>query len=196
MSKRIGIDVDGVLSNFNYNYAKILTELSGIPFPDFRTCEPNTWFYDRAAGVSKAVETAAWDKIKSNDYFWMDLLAYSGVPEFLWKLAMTADHQDIYFITNRMGSRALHQTRLWLKWHGWSDPDCNVLLSGKKGAAAVALDLDVYLDDKTENCEDVVRESPKTSCFMYAKPYNRDIQGCTRVFTLNEFAEKAGLWVN
>lgn len=186
----VGVDIDGVLANFSFAYAELLTELTGIVFPDFRTCEPTTWYWEREAGIERSRENAVWTKIKENPYFWLDLYAYPEAREFLTRLSRL-DPDNVFFVTNRMGVRVVPQTRTWLQWAGYRHRP-TVLLSRWKGEMAKSLELTAYIDDKQENCEDVVKMSQNTKCWMLAKPYNTEAQHVSRVESILTFADEVG----
>ena len=62
MNKRIGIDIDGVLANFESGYAPLLTKHSGIQFPRLGQPDyPDEWDWDLAAGVTQEQISAAWE---------------------------------------------------------------------------------------------------------------------------------------
>lgn len=185
----IGVDVDGIVANFETGYAPLLTQVSGIEFPRLNTPGwPDTWFWDRAAGVTKEQELKVWSEmITPSSTFWVDLPPHPGAVEFLNRLDRHQRRDDVYFITNRMGKQAKCQTEEWLMCYGFEEP--TVLISGDKGACCKALKVTHYIDDKNENCEDVVVNSPSTRCFMLARAYNTEIAGVTRIATLGEFLD-------
>lgn len=186
----IGVDVDGIVANFESGYAPLLTKVSGIEFPRVNQPGwPDTWFWDAAAGVTKEQEAKVWkEMIIPSDDFWFNLPAHIGAAGFLASLNhMQYTEHDVYFITNRPGLTAKGQTEEWLVKFGVTDP--TVLISGKKGLCCKALDVTHYIDDKTENCEDVSFTSPSTQCFMLAKAYNRPANYVTRISTLQEFID-------
>lgn len=181
----LAFDVDGVLASFEHGLAPILTKLTGIEFPVGTVGFPSVWDWDLAAGVTRLQQAEAWETIKTSKTFWLDLPAHSGASEFLRWISLLPQH-DIYFITNRMGQNPKFQTERWLKHWGFQGHP-TVLISGKKGYVCNALGVDLYVDDKTENCFDVNNLSPKTTCFMLQRPYNRSIGG--RRGTLADFTE-------
>lgn len=190
----VGLDIDGCLSNFTDSYAAILTKLTGIEFPKAeRGSWPTEWYWDRTYGVTKEQEGAAWAEIKSSKSFWYDLGLAEGAPEFLDKLG-ESEH-EVYFITDRPGYMTQSQTWGWLSE---MFPDPAVVISRKgKGIVCKALSIEVYLDDKPENVEDVWAVSPQTRTYLLKWPYNARLQesmGANAVDSLEEFAERAGLW--
>lgn len=188
---KIGFDLDGVIANFTDSYAAILTKQTGIKFPKNSASWPTVWYWDRAAGITKAQEKAAWDEI-TNTAFWAELPILPEGRETLGELQALrfAGHQ-IYFITSRPGRFAKLLTEQWLRDHGF--PGATVLIADKKGPLADGLQLDVFVDDKPENCEDVFNarltrksmtssdgteivtvDEPKCRVFLVNAPYNRN----------------------
>lgn len=167
----IGIDIDGVLANFEAGFAPILTSVSGIKFPRLNQPGwPDSWDWDLEAGITPKQQSAAWTKLKASPTFWLDLPTHPGAIPFLQWLSNRSD--DLYFITSRPGIAAKWQTERWLKRHGFFGAP-TVLISGQKGLAAQALQLSHYIDDKWENCLDVIERSPSTKVYMKICPYNR-----------------------
>lgn len=182
----IGVDIDGVLANFTDSYAALLTKQTGIIFPKNSSTWPTEWYWDRAAGVQKPDENAVWDQIKSST-FWLDLAPLPGAEDTLQLLSARRYAGDqIYFITTRPGLKAKLLTEFWLRNWGFSNP--TVLIAGSeaaKGQLASALKLDLFIDDKPENCEAVLEatkkvieartvEYPCKVCLVNA-PYNQNM---------------------
>lgn len=189
----LGIDIDGIVASFEHGYAPLLTQVSGIQFPNLGKPDwPTTWFWEREAGVTKEQESKVWNEcIIPSTTFWESLPPHLGALDFIGALGdLNYDH-DVYFVTNRIGQHVKYQTENWLMRHGWiEDETPTVIISGDKGAVCKALKITHYIDDKIENCQDVVIQSPKTQCFMLARPYNNvEVSGATRIPTLTSFLE-------
>lgn len=171
---RIGIDIDGVLADFNSSFIQTVIAVTGEDkFPP-RPFDIPTWHYPQYFGYSEEVmdykKGPVWAAIFENPSFWSSLIAYPKVPLFLLILASDTVH-DFYFITNRDGIQVKNQTERWLNAKGFPRP--TVLISGAKGLCAQALKLDVYVDDRWENCLDVKEKSPSTRVFILDRPWNR-----------------------
>lgn len=177
----IGCDIDGVLASFENGYADLLTAQTGITFPKGDPNFPAKWHWTGDFGVTKAQDAAAWDAVKRSDNFWLALepmpWALTTLTELRYRRAVG---DNIYFITNRMGRMAKRQTEDWLRAYGY--PDSTVCLCEKKGPLAVGLDLDIFIDDKPSNCEDVLnarwnedQERSRTKVYLVDRPYNRQL---------------------
>lgn len=181
----LGFDVDGVLADFNSSFIQRVIDITGKDLFPPRPFAIPTWNYPEHYGYAKADTTAVWNDVKADPGFWSGLNAYADVvPVIRWlsKLA-EYDQADVYFITNRMGVAAKAQTEMWLSARGVDSP--TVLLSVDKGGMAKALALDFYVDDKNENCVDVVVTSPKTKTYMIAQPWNAEQLNVPRIASLS-----------
>lgn len=173
-----GVDIDGVLANFTDAYAELLTKASGVTFPKYSSEWPTLWNWERETpGITEEIRQKVWNQIMNSD-FSAHLHALPGALETLNLL----DHQarnvdDVYFITSRPGKRAKYLSEYWLRSHGMTNP--TVLISpsdAAKGQLANALKLDVFIDDKPENCIEVRLTRP-SDCrvFLVDRPYNRNV---------------------
>ena len=101
-----------------------------------------------------------WQRVADTDNFW-DGLAETE-PGIVGRLARVADQRrwEVLFITQRPQTRGVpvqKQTQLWLRRHGFDLPSVYTT-RGSRGAIALALNLDVVVDDRCEGCVDVAGE--------------------------------------
>src|SRR5439155_16592344 len=76
---------------------------------------------------------------------------------------------EIIFLTRRpesAGATAQVQTQRWLQSKGFTLPSVFVV-HGSRGRIAAALDLDVVIDDRPENCLDVVVDSKARALLVW-----------------------------
>lgn len=171
MSKlTLGIDIDGVLANFSVGYKNLMEKETPFRFPDISDTFPNTWYWDRAAGVPPEEEKRMWSIIKADPTFWFNLPAYDDVEFFAKFIRSLPREHNVYFITQRAGFAEKWQTEQWLKIHGFLAP--TVLISGEKGDLCKALKVTYYIDDKNENVLDVARKSFETKNYQLIRPWN------------------------
>jgi deoxypyrimidine-specific 5' nucleotidase type C protein (NT5C) len=102
-----------------------------------------------------------WRVIEATPDFWLTLKPID--PEALKRLNhLTREHRwEVFFITQRpatAGGTVQWQTHKWLLEHGISMPNV-IPLSGGRGRAASALQLDYLVDDTPQNCVDVLSDS-------------------------------------
>lgn len=200
---KLGVDVDGVLADFNGNFIeRYITVIGEDKFPA-RPFEIKSWNYpEDDYGYSVEQTGNVWSSIKRDRSFWQDLPPYEDTHDAMRQLSrLSWEEHDIYFITSRMGVKAKQQTEDWIMNNGFSDYP-TVLISSEKGLCARALKLDFYIDDRTENCEDV-RDHAMANCVMLARSWNRDIPNVPRIPNMAAFfdavnAERGGGagWVN
>ena len=102
-----------------------------------------------------------WQHVAGIDNFWMSLGEIEpGAVARLSALA-TQYRWDIIFLTQRprsAGETTQVQSQRWLKAHGFDLPSVMVM-RGSRGKVAAALSLDVVIDDRPENCLDVIADS-------------------------------------
>jgi hypothetical protein len=106
-------------------------------------------------------ESRLWRQVESIDGFWESLREIEpGAVERLATLA-TDRRWEMIFLTKRpdcVGATAQVQSQRWLDAHGFPLPSVYVV-HGSRGRVAAALALDVVVDDRPENCLDVVVDS-------------------------------------
>lgn len=188
---KLGFDVDGVFCDFNSAYiAKIIAVTGRDTFPP-RPFAITTWSYpEDLYGYSKAQIATVWNVIKSERNFWVRLEPFHGerVVQVLDRLHTRQAHGDqIYFITSRPGYKAKLQTEEWLKGMGMPHP--TVLLSSEKGLCAQALELDAYIDDRTENLMMVRVQRPSCKVYRVLRPWNEYVPGTTPVYSAYEMLD-------
>ena len=194
MSKRIGVDVDGCLANFNQAFIGLLIAQSGRDLFPVHPYDPAEWHYPATLGYTTEEMDRTWAHIEASTEFWENLDGYPDAAQFLrnldWRHRRAGD--DIYFITSRPGRRAKEQTEAWLDLRGFEG--ATVLISSLKQLCCTALQLDYYLDDRTENLVDVVCEFEFTGAsaraYRLMRPWNRPVYGCEDVKSLAEFLER------
>lgn len=191
---KIGIDVDGVLADFNKSFIERVIDVTGKDLFPPRPFDIPTWHYPQAYGYTDAEmkypDGPVWKTIADDPSFWYQLFPYDGAVEFIARLDSSV--HDLYFITNRPGTTAKSQTENWIEFHNFglqseafSYP--TVLVSPAKGLCAKALNLDLYIDDNTDNCLDVNHTSPNTRVVMLARPWNTAQPGILRAESLPQF---------
>lgn len=181
----IGCDVDGVLADFNTAYINLMIQVAGRDnFPP-RPFDITCWAYpEDLYGYSKKEVSAAWKEISKSKDFWFQLSPLPGAEEFLVDLYTL--NQDVYFLTSRVGDQVKFQTECWLMVHGFPTFP-TVLITTHKGDACRILGIDFYIDDKTENCQDVLDKSLYTEGYMLRQPWNREVEDVPILGTVNEF---------
>lgn len=102
-----------------------------------------------------------WHHVQAIGEFWETLPEVE--PGAVTRLAtLAADRRwEVIFVTKRpesVGATAQVQTQRWLESKGFALPSVFVV-QGSRGRIAAALGLDIVVDDRAENCLDVVTDS-------------------------------------
>ena len=102
-----------------------------------------------------------WNHVASVPNFWESLEEVE--PGAVARLASVAAayRWEVMFLTKRsdsVGPSAQLQTQRWLEAHGYTLPSVFVV-QGSRGRVAAALSLDFVVDDRPENCVDVLVDS-------------------------------------
>jgi hypothetical protein len=174
---RIAFDLDGVLADLHEPFVRTAVRLfpqleeTAIGATDIGPSPED----EGASGSDPAIvpatppdlaltrqqSDAIWRAVAATDNFWEEL----GEIEqgAIARLAAVADERrwEVLFITSRpksAGRTVQRQSQRWLARMGFPLPSVFVV-HGSRGFVASALDLDVVVDDRPENCLDVVLES-------------------------------------
>ena len=146
MSLRIAFDLDGVVADMETELARCREKLFGA---------------DAASDPGVRRERKLWQHIESVENFWerLEELENGAVR----RLAGIAGERawEIIFITTRpasAGDTVQIQSQRWLIAKGFPLPSVYVVY-GSRGKVAAALSLDVVVDDRLDNCLDVVADS-------------------------------------
>ena len=189
MALRIAFDLDGVLADMEGELVRQAEALFGEPMArklQERAAQAEQAGNDpvtKAAvlpPVTPAEEAAAvgaptlqhlsmtarqerrlWHHVQAREDFWETLEELE--PGLIAQLAVlsTAHRWEVMFLTKRpetVGATAQVQTQRWLESKGFALPSVYVV-QGSRGRIAAALGLDIVVDDRPENCLDVVVDS-------------------------------------
>jgi hypothetical protein len=183
---RLGCDLDGVLANLHGAFVATALELipdldrSEIEAPEIGASPPDPLrtaeshpspvaVMEPKITVSPRQTDAIWRRLSSTPGFWESLEEIeSGAVARLADLV--EEHRwEVLFITSRppsAGHTVQRQTQRWLERHGFPLPSVFVV-HGSRGRIAEALELDVVIDDRPENCLDVVLESKAAAVLVW-----------------------------
>jgi len=181
-SKRIAFDLDGVLADMESELVRQAIALFGDAMarepperaPDTPAEDPGE--RDRTAGdgtsrdetppsvkwkLTAQQQRRLWQHVASIGNFWETLDEIE--PGTVKRLASIARDRrwDVIFLTRRpetAGATAQVQSQRWLASKGFALPSVYVV-QASRGRIAAALDLDAVVDDRPENCLDVVVDS-------------------------------------
>jgi hypothetical protein len=111
--------------------------------------------------MSSRQQRRLWHHVESIENFWQTL--NETEPGIVSRLAAIANDRrwEVIFLTKRpesAGVTAQVQSQRWLESKGFTLPSVYVV-QGSRGRIAAALGLDIVIDDRPENCLDVVVDS-------------------------------------
>ena len=187
MPLRIAFDLDGVLADmeselvrqaetlFGETMTRRLEERATDGSAASNTAETTDETAERQAPAEAAPDNAPpllrlnmtarqqrklWSHVESIENFWQTLEELE--PGVIARLAAAAADRrwEMIFLTKRpetVGQTAQVQSQRWLESKGFPLPSVYVV-QGSRGRIAAALGLDIVIDDRPENCLDVVVE--------------------------------------
>ncbi len=145
---RIAFDLDGVLADM---WAE-LNRCAGLLFGDGSTA---------SSELTSSQARQLWQHVETVENFWEGLQELEkGAVRRLWATALDK-RWEVIFLTTRpasAGATVQVQSQRWLQSKGFSLPSVYVVY-GSRGKVASALDLDVVVDDRLDNCLDVIADS-------------------------------------
>lgn len=169
---KIGYDIDGVFADFPRAFAKLVKEQTGKVIPPVPT--KFNWHRDV---VTPEEEAKLWHTVQTTDFM-------LHVPRYQWALAL-ADQANawrkrghhVYFITSRHGVHARRLAEDWLFTRVFVDMP-SVIQSAEKGMVANALELDIFIDDQLQYCQQVANACPMCDVIQVAHAWNvHDVRG-------------------
>ncbi len=183
---RIAFDMDGTLADLSSAYGALEDRIFGAEVADHERPAPEAREEEQHVEEEGATAAAAalemkrkqaerravarkasqhrdriWRVIEATPDFWTTLKPID--QDAINRLnQLTSEHRwEVFFITQRpatAGGTVQWQTHKWLVEHGFSMPNV-IPLSGGRGKAAAALQLDYLIDDTPQNCVDVLSDS-------------------------------------
>ena len=179
---KLGIDIDGVLADWNHSFIEtIIAETGEDRFPP-RPFEIPCWDYPQYYRYTEAQIRHVWDAIRADPSWWRCVEPYAEtrlVLHTLRSLVLDGGH-DVCFITDRKGARVKTQTEQWLQTYNYWPVVPTVLLTANKGMVVAGLELDWFLDDKPEHVLDAIAARvPRV--YLLDRSWNREACGAMRV---------------
>jgi hypothetical protein len=171
MALRVAFDLDGVLADMDGELARQAGALFGRAESVSRSDDK------QPGGVAPPInlklsarrQHRLWQHVASIENFWVAL--HEIEPGAIARLAEIAAQRrwEVIFLTRRpesAGETAQRQTQRWLEAKGFPLPSVFVV-QGSRGRIASALALDVVVDDRLENCLDVVADSKARAILVW-----------------------------
>jgi hypothetical protein len=182
MALRIGFDLDGVLADMDAALREHCERLFGTARGEAPSARNGAPADDSEEAATMAAETPVvqldlsvrqerqlWRHVSTVENFWESLQEIE--PGAIARLASLARERawEIIFLTKRprtAGATAQVQSQRWLEARGFLLPSVFVV-QGSRGRIAKALDLDIVVDDRPENCLDVITESSARAILVW-----------------------------
>lgn len=196
MPLRIAFDLDGVLADMASELARMAEELfgdgarrhalAGSSGGSPEVQNPSSNAGQEADGpdgelarqdelpvvplaLSPAEQRRLWKRVQAIENFWETLDEHE--PGVVQRLAAIAAERrwEVIFLTKRpssAGATAQVQSQRWLQSKGFPYPSVYVV-QGSRGRIAAALELDVVVDDRLENCLDVIADSKARAILVW-----------------------------
>jgi hypothetical protein len=173
---RLAFDLDGVLADLHTPFVRAAVRLfpeldaTAIGAADIGASPPDEpgQELEEAPSVplpnvplTRRQSDAVWRQLAGTENFWESLKEIENGA--IARLAALADERrwEVLFITSRPtsdGRTVQRQSQRWLQERGFPMPSVYVV-HGSRGRVADALAIDVVIDDRPDNCLDVVLES-------------------------------------
>jgi hypothetical protein len=190
---RIAFDLDGVLADLHTPFVRAATRLfpeldpavigaadvgaSPPPDSDPTAGEPQDSLAPpvQHVALTRRQSEAVWRQLVATENFWETLDEIE--PGAIASLARVADERrwEVLFITSRPSTAGLtvqRQSQRWLAARGFPLPSLYVV-HGSRGRIADALAIDVVVDDRPDNCLDIVLESKAGALLVWRGPQEK-----------------------
>ena len=177
MPLRVAFDLDGTVADMYsalqreaekmFGKAQLAKAVSTVPAPpatEGETAKPEDAPTNLAMDelhLTARQQMQLWDQVRKIDNFWTTLPELE--PGIIARIGEAAVKRrwEVIFLTTRpstTGELTQMQSQRWLDQHGFQFPSVYVV-QRSRGRIADALQLDVVVDDRPENCLDIAVES-------------------------------------
>ena len=183
---RIGMDIDGVLADFVSPFLQLLERrVGGGPIDPASITDPN--FQNHPFLTPEIIHECMVDASYDPD-FWRVLAPLPSQSQWQSLNRLNRAH-ELTFITHRWVRDTYDINRVtcdWLCQHGIDDPVVH-FTQEKKSQLVNQLAIELFIDDRHENCQDVATQTDAT-VMMPHRPYNCsfDHPKVQRIRDLNE----------
>jgi len=167
----IGLDIDGVLADFVTPFLQRLERRAGAgPIDPASITDPN---FQNHPFVTQEIIYDCMVETSYDPEFWRTLAPLPEPNHWQALNQMTRDN-DVVFITHRWVCASYDINRVtcdWLRRHGIEDPIVHFTRE-KKSELVNQLKIELFVDDRHENCEDVATRT-EALVMMPHRPYNQ-----------------------
>jgi 5'(3')-deoxyribonucleotidase len=175
---RLGIDLDGVVADFNSGWIARYNRqyAADLPLDAVRSWDA----IPQLTHFEDMEEFWSWARQHEGHSLFRHLEPYPGALEALEELA--AGGHDIVVITTKP-DWAIHDTFAWLAEHRFPTREVHILERKWR------VDCDVYLDDAPHVLRQLVSRRPDRLICRYVRPWNQPIPGTRDVVGWPDFTE-------
>ncbi len=201
---RLGLDLDGVLFDFNTAFCKLLSAKFDAKMPMPSADWPEQWDYPTLGGyITKDQDREVWRSICRGEEknFWLNLPYYDHSAALI--AAGNDRAQEVYYITSRCGSQRLWEStqaveelleEARLNSFVFTDDTPTVIPVDNhlnKLPIINALNLTHYIDDRPDTMLEADYKCPRTKLALWDQPWNRHINlsGVARLRSVEEFKQ-------
>lgn len=178
MGLRLGIDLDGVVADFNSGWMRHYNEEHGT---DLTVDQVQFWDGLHTLTHFEAMDDFwAWAKDHGGHSVFRHLEVYDGALEAI--RALNREGHDIVIVTAKP-DWAIHDTFEWLADHRIPTREVHIAY------AKYEVDCDVYLDDSPHVLPELVEHRPDRVVCRFVRPWNTPIEGTVDVHDWAEFRE-------
>lgn len=170
MSKlKLGIDCDGVLSNYGKMNRKIFFQHYDIDVPE----NPPSWDYtEKVVGEEKWTEF--WERLVLEYEAFYRMPPYENNVEALQDLLVNKDAPEVHIIT-KVPESCIHHRLKWLTCYFPAIPEERIHILGKDESKG-KLKMDAYLDDYEENIEEIAVANPGSLVVLHERSWNASFE--------------------
>lgn len=184
----LGLDIDGVIADFITPFLKLLqTRHGAAPIDPASVTDPN---FAQHPFLTREMIFECMEAVSYDPEFWRAMAPLLSSEQWQ-KLEQIGREHELVFVTHRWVRDTYdihHLTCEWLQRHGLSNPVV-YFTQEKKSGLIRQLGIELFVDDRHENCEDVATET-SAAVFMPHRPYNQAFHH-PKVRRIHEFDE---LW--
>lgn len=179
-------DVDMVLGDYVKRFVEDSRKLLKKPGRGY----VQTHYYFTECGWSEQEEKQIQAKQKGQYNFWRQIEKMPNTGD----LKRRYKDLSLFFVTARFstdGAPMIYQTADWLEAQ-YGIRDAYVIAATKKGPVAADIDAEYAIDDKPQNCVEILQAVPTCKVFLQDASYNKDFfdSRIERVAHFNAFLEK------
>lgn len=183
MSLRIGIDLDGVVADFNRGWTTAWNDQRGT---DIRVEDVDGWdVLPTLTGLASMAEFWTWARdLGGGRSLFRDLPTFDGAIESIWALARAGHHP---VVVTAKPFWAIHDTYAWLAEVRF--PTTEVHITEEKWT----VDCDVYIDDAPHVLRGYAQHRPDATILRFVRPWNHPVDGTHDVGGWDDILEHLGV---